>query len=167
MLVSFCVIAYNEEKALPSLFQDIISQDYPHEKMEVVLVDAMSTDNTRKLMEGFAQGKHGFVRVKVLENPKKIQAAGWNVAIRASEGDIIMRIDSHTFIPSDFVSKNVKCIESGEYVSGGPRPNIAEDDTVNNPVSVSLLSGDRKPQIRFWGNHHSGSGNLYHKSFRM
>ena len=38
---------------------------------------------------------------------------------------------------------------------------------VNNPVSVSLLSGDRKPQIRFWGNHHSGSGNLYHKSFRM
>lgn len=38
---------------------------------------------------------------------------------------------------------------------------------VNNPVSVSLLSGDRKPQIRFLGNHHSGSGNLYHKSFRM
>ena len=38
---------------------------------------------------------------------------------------------------------------------------------LNNPVSVSLLSGDRKPQIRFLGNHHSGSGNLYHKSFRM
>lgn len=40
-------------------------------------------------------------------------------------------------------------------------------DKVNNPVPVSLLSGDRKPQIRFLGNHHSGSGNLYHKSFRM
>ena len=40
-------------------------------------------------------------------------------------------------------------------------------DLVNNPVPVSLLSGDRKPQIRFLGNHHSGSGNLYHKSFRM
>ena len=38
---------------------------------------------------------------------------------------------------------------------------------LNIPVSVSLLSGDRKPQIRFLGNHHSGSGNLYHKSFRM
>ena len=38
---------------------------------------------------------------------------------------------------------------------------------MNNPVPVSLLSGDRKPQIRFLGNHHSGSGNLYHKSFRM
>ena len=42
-----------------------------------------------------------------------------------------------------------------------------DDPSVNNPVPVSLLSGDRKPQIRFLGNHHSGSGNLYHKSFRM
>ena len=41
------------------------------------------------------------------------------------------------------------------------------DCLMNNPVPVSLLSGDRKPQIRFLGNHHSGSGNLYHKSFRM
>ena len=40
-------------------------------------------------------------------------------------------------------------------------------EKVNNPASVSLLSGDRKPQIRFLGNHHSGDGNLYHKSFRM
>ena len=38
---------------------------------------------------------------------------------------------------------------------------------LNNPVPVSLLSGDRKPQIRFLGNHHFGRGNLYHKSFRM
>ena len=42
-----------------------------------------------------------------------------------------------------------------------------EIEFMNNPVPVSLLSGDRKPQIRFLGNHHSGSGNLYHKSFRM
>lgn len=44
---------------------------------------------------------------------------------------------------------------------------IYEGGKLNNPVPVSLLSGDRKPQIRFLGNHHSGSGNLYHKSFRM
>lgn len=58
-----------------------------------------------------------------------------------------------------------------------PKRIIAEEPTaqeysivpllLNNPVPVSLLSGDRKPQIRFLGNHHSGSGNLYYKSFRM
>ncbi len=57
MLVSFCVIAYNEEKALPSLFRDIISQDYPHDKMEVILVDAMSTDNTKELIGEIRAGR--------------------------------------------------------------------------------------------------------------
>lgn len=129
MIVSFCVIAYNEEKAISSLFEDIRNQTYPHEKMEVILVNAMSTDKTRKLMEQFAKENHGFRRVVVLDNPKKIQAAGWNVAIKEAQGDIVMRIDAHTMIPKEFVAKNVKCIESGEFVSGGPRPNIAEEDT--------------------------------------
>ena len=50
---------------------------------------------------------------------------------------------------------------------GEPSQINAHPHVLNNPVPVSLLSGDRKPQIRFLGNHHSGSGNLYHKSFRM
>ena len=32
-------------------------------------------------------------------------------------------------------------------------------EMVNIPAFVSLLSGDRKPQIRFYGNRHSGYGN--------
>ncbi len=136
MTVSFCVIAYNEEKAILSLFSDIRNQDYPHDKMEVILVNAMSTDNTRALMEQFAEEDNGFKRVVVVDNPKKIQAAGWNVAIHEAKCDIIMRIDAHTMIPKEFVSKNVRCIEAGEFVSGGPRPNIAEED---NPWKHTLL----------------------------
>lgn len=129
MTVSFCVIAYNEETTLLSLFKDIVSQDYPHEQMEVILVNSMSTDSTRKMMERFAAEDHGFRRVAVVDNPKKVQAAGWNVAINEAQGDIIMRIDAHTMIPKEFVSKNVACIARGEDVSGGPRPNIVDEDT--------------------------------------
>lgn len=49
MLVSFCVIAYNEEKAISSLFNDIRNQDYPHDKMEVNFCDAVSEDRTRQI----------------------------------------------------------------------------------------------------------------------
>ena len=136
MTVSFCVIAYNEERALPSLFQDIRNQDYPHDEMEIVLVDGISTDATRTLMEQFAEENNGFIRVQVLDNPKRIQAAGWNVAIQAAKCDIILRIDAHTMIPKEFVSQNVACIEEGEFVSGGRRPNVAEKDT---PWSNTLL----------------------------
>ena len=51
MTVSVCIIAYNEEKTLTSLFSDIKNQDYPHNKMEVILVNSMSSDRTRVLME--------------------------------------------------------------------------------------------------------------------
>ena len=76
MTVSVCIIAYNEEKTLKSLFSDIVHQDYPHEKMEIILVDSMSTDHTKKIMEEFSNQQNGFERVKVLSNPKKNQAAG-------------------------------------------------------------------------------------------
>ena len=49
MTVSVCIIAYNEEKTLTSLFSDIKNQDYPHNKMEVILVNSMSSDRTRVL----------------------------------------------------------------------------------------------------------------------
>ena len=129
MTVSLCVIAYNEENALTSLLDDIRAQDYPHDKLEIVLVDSMSTDKTRAIMNDFAGEDNGFIRVKVVENPRKIQAAGWNVAIKESECDIIIRVDAHATIPESFVSQNVEDIESGEYVVGGQRPNIAEKDT--------------------------------------
>lgn len=62
-------------------------------------------------------------------------------------------------------------VESIDTLGGRQKMTIINESglyaLVNNPVPVSLLSGDRKPQIRFLGNHHSGSGNLYHKSFRM
>lgn len=38
---------------------------------------------------------------------------------------------------------------------------------LNNTASLSRLSGNRKPQIRFWGNRHSDGGNRCHISFRM
>lgn len=129
MTVSFCIIAYNEERALPSLLEDVKRQSYPHSDMEVILVDSASTDKTKKVMQRFEKEDHDFFRVAVLDNPDKKQAAGWNVAIKAAKGDIIMRIDAHTMIPGDFVEKNVECIKAGEYVSGGPRPNIIESDT--------------------------------------
>lgn len=125
--VSLCVIARNEESVIENLFRDIEKQDYSHEDMEIVLVNSMSTDVTRKLMEDFAEKKRvkPFSKVLVKDNPKGNQAAGWNVAIESASGDVIIRVDAHAMLPSDFVRKNMNCINSGEYVCGGARPNIA------------------------------------------
>lgn len=129
MTVSLCVIAYNEEKFLPNLLIDLSNQTYPHELTEIVLVDGFSSDATKKIMEDFKNDNETFKSVQVLDNPKRIQAAGWNIAVTNAIGDVIVRIDAHTHIPKDFTQKNMILQESGEFVTGGVRPCLIEELT--------------------------------------
>lgn len=129
MLVSFIIVAYNEENTLKEVFKNIKKQDYPHNLIEIILVDGMSTDNTRKIMTDFKNEKNDFHRITIKENCKKTLPCGWNIALKESIGDIIIRIDAHATIPYDFISKNVECIKSGEKICGGYRPNIIDDET--------------------------------------
>ncbi len=126
--VSLCVIALNEEKFLPNLLRDLLAQTYPHEKTQIVLVDSGSTDATRAIMEAFAeQNRDAYRDIMVAENPKRIQAAGWNVAISHATGDVVIRIDAHTHIPAEFTAKNMLLQQNGECVTGGIRPCVIEN----------------------------------------
>ncbi|MEF2953577.1 MAG: glycosyltransferase family 2 protein [Blautia sp.] len=129
MIVSICIVAYNEEKSLPGLFQDILKQTYPHDNIEVVLIDSGSTDSTKNMMIKFKEEHQEFWAVQVLDNPKGIQASGWNVAIKSYRGDVITRIDAHSSITPNFVEENVKLQKEGEFVTGGPRPCVIDEDT--------------------------------------
>ena len=141
MFITICVIAFNEAKTLQSVLDNIISQDYPHKDMEVLLVNSASTDDTRRIMAGFAKKNSvdeqmGFRDVKVLDNPDKTLPCGWNVALRNYRGEAILKVDAHASIPVDFVSRNVNVLESGEDICGGQRPNIIDDPT---PWKETLL----------------------------
>ena len=102
MIVSFAIVAFNEQAYLPSLLEDLKAQDYPHNKIEVLLIDSMSTDNTKNIMEQFKATTNDFLSVKVLPNPKKIIPCGHNVALDNYTGDALIRIDAHASMPSDF-----------------------------------------------------------------
>ena len=130
MKITIGVVAYNEENNLPSLLRDIEAQSYPHADMEVVLADSMSTDDTRKVMQEWQKKKKDtFLDIKIIENPGKIQSCGWNAVIDTFTTEVLIRIDAHSSIPADFVEKNVKALSEGEFVTGGVRPNIVEDDS--------------------------------------
>lgn len=139
--VTFGVIALNEQNYLPDLLSDLWKQTYPHDLIEVVLVDGASTDDTRKLMSAFQKEyQDDFRAVKVLNNEKRVQPAGWNVVINNFTADILLRVDAHARLPHDFVAKNVACINSGEYVCGGPRENIIDKNT---PWKRTLLTAEQ------------------------
>lgn len=120
--VTVGVIAYNEQKYLPALLESIERQTYPHELIDIILVDGRSSDGTRAVMEKFMNKKgKSFRSIKVYDNPKQVQASGWNVVIRNYATDAIVRIDAHAELNDDFVERTMKCLNSGEYACGGIR----------------------------------------------
>jgi glycosyltransferase involved in cell wall biosynthesis len=139
-LVSLCVIAYNEESYLEKLFEAIEAQDYPHAKIELILVDGASSDNTKSIMQKYAAEERSYRAVQVLDNPKRVQPHGWNTAILGSSGDAIVRVDAHASIPPDFVRHSIETLEKGEDVCGGPWFPLLDEKT---PWKQALLAGEQ------------------------
>jgi glycosyltransferase involved in cell wall biosynthesis len=127
LLVSFIVVALNAGEKINSLINDLRKQDYDHNSIEIIFVDSNSSDNTKGIMHNFANSNHDFLRVCVLDNPKKILPCGWNIALTEAKGDVILRVDAHAHIPTDFISQNVKSMEDGERITGGPRISIIDE----------------------------------------
>lgn len=161
MKVSFAIVAYNEEKTLPRLLEDLHGQDYPHEKIQVLLIDSMSTDATWQIMERFAEDARDFAQVLVLKNPGKNIPCGHNVALDHYTGDALVRVDAHASMPPEFIRKNVEVLISGEDVCGGRRPNIIDDET---PWKRTLLCAEQSMFGSSIAPYRNSSKKMYTKS---
>lgn len=128
MLVSIVITALNEERYLPGLFDCILAQTYNHSKIEIIFVDSNSTDLTYNLMIKFREEyKEQFFKIEILKNHLGSQASGFNLGVSHSNGDVILKIDAHSTISTNFVFENVKIINDGEVICGGKRPTICLD----------------------------------------
>lgn len=148
--LSFCVAARNEEKSLPGLFECLLSQSYPLEKIQVLLVDGESDDATLEVMHRFAEDHSDiFSEIMVLNNEKRLGAPGWNLAIEKSTGDLVMIMGAHAYIPSDYIEAMINWISKGEDICGGKVVSIPGDDTnmayVVNLAENSLFGGSIAP----------------------
>ncbi len=99
-MISIICPIYNEEKYIAECQESIIRQDYPHDQMEVLMVDGMSTDRTREIVQQYTE-KYPYI---LWNNPKKIVPVGLNIAIRVAKGDVIIRMDAHAKYPDNYFS---------------------------------------------------------------
>lgn len=130
-IITFCVVAFNSAKTINNLLDNLLEQSYPLRKIEVILVDGNSTDETKNIMLSFEnQHEDKFAGISVLDNMKKTLPCGWNVALKNYTGEAILRVDAHANIPTDFVEKNVRIIENGENICGGKVISLPAKDTL-------------------------------------
>lgn len=147
--VSIIIPCRDEEIFIGNCLDSIIGNDYPKNKLEVLVVDGMSEDRTTEIVKSYAR-RYPFI--KIMANPKKTIPTAMNIGIKESSGDVIMKFDAHTAYEKDYVSKCVKFLN--EYNAdnvGGLQIAIPRNDTlVGKGIVLSLL-------------HPFGIGNSHHR----
>jgi len=137
--VSVIVPCRNEEKFITKCLNSIIQQDYPHEKMEILVIDGMSEDKTRQIAKKISQRNP---IVELLDNPKKITPAAFNLGIKNAKGDVIIIMGAHAKYKKDYISK---CIETllkynADNVGGILRAKASKNTLIAKGIAYCLSS---------------------------
>jgi len=100
--VSIIIPCRNEEKYINTVLEEILSQDFPKDYLEVLVIDGRSEDNTRNIIRDYVKKYPIF---KLVDNQKKTVPFALNLGIKKSKGDYILRMDAHAKYPNNYISK--------------------------------------------------------------
>jgi len=112
-IISIVIPTYNEQNYIKECLNSFLHQDYPKEKMEILVVDGMSADKTKELALNYAK-KYPFI--KVLDNPKRFTPSGFNIGIKNAKGKYICFVGGHSKAPRNYVKKIVYAFEKHKDV---------------------------------------------------
>jgi cellulose synthase/poly-beta-1,6-N-acetylglucosamine synthase-like glycosyltransferase len=123
--VSIAMPSFDEEPYIEACLRSILGQDYPADRMEILVADGGSRDKTRAIVARLAQEDP---RIRLLDNSAhRIQSRGMNLCMKASKGELILVTDVHAEYAKDYVSQLVRAFEkSGADCAGGAQRAKAE-----------------------------------------
>jgi glycosyltransferase involved in cell wall biosynthesis len=118
--VTIAMPAYNEERYIEACIASVQAQDYPRELIEILVADGRSTDQTRDILARLAVADP---RIRVIDNPARLQAAGLGLLVKQATGDIFVRMDVHCEYAPDYVRRCVETLErtGADNVGGAQR----------------------------------------------
>ncbi|MFF2494860.1 glycosyltransferase family 2 protein [Agromyces sp. NPDC058064] len=105
--VSYVMPVLNDVAHVRQAVESILAQDYAG-PVEVLIALGPSIDGTNELVADLASRDE---RIRVLENAVGSTPAGLNIGIRAARYPVVVRVDSHSMLPSDYARIAVATLE--------------------------------------------------------
>jgi poly-beta-1,6-N-acetyl-D-glucosamine synthase len=126
--VSAVIVVRNEEAVIARKLDNLLSLDYPQEKLDVVVVSDGSSDGTNATLERYASDPQLQGRIKTFHKlASQGKAAGLNDAVKLATGEVLLFTDARQYIEpaalrlliENFADSEVGAA-SGELMLGDP-----------------------------------------------
>jgi glycosyltransferase involved in cell wall biosynthesis len=99
---SMIIPARNEEEFIERCVRACLENEYPADRIEVIVADGFSDDRTREIVARLAEEDP---RVRMLDNPMRISPTGVNIGIRNAKGDVIVFLSGHAVVSRNYMAE--------------------------------------------------------------
>lgn len=118
--VTAIIVVRDEEQYIRNAVMSFLQQQYPSDRMELLIIDGNSQDRTvlfaKQTVAAWESQGH-YMRVRYFENPKKNLAAGWNLGIQAAQGEYVVRIDAHAQADENLIPRCIEILQTHSDVA--------------------------------------------------
>jgi succinoglycan biosynthesis protein ExoA len=113
--VSLAIPAYNESKYIEHLIRSFLSTKYTN-LLEIIVADGGSTDGTQDIVKALSLDDP---RVRIINNPYKVQSVGLNLIFKETRGNVFLRADAHSDYAPDYIEKCVEALAESKALNVG------------------------------------------------
>lgn len=130
-IVTIGICVRNCEMSIKEAIESVLSQDYPHDRMELIIVDDGSKDQTLPILQIYVS--KASIRTKLFSGSWKGLGAARNLVVNNASGEYIIWVDGDMILPEDHVRRQV------EYMQQNPKVGIAKA-RYGVPLKESLIA---------------------------
>lgn len=114
--VTILIAAYNEEEVIAATLENKLTLDYPHDKLEIIVISDGSTDGTDTIVSRFADRNVRLLR----QEPRAGKTSALNMATPLANGEVIVFSDANSLYAPDALRRLVANFADSEvgYVTG-------------------------------------------------
>jgi cellulose synthase/poly-beta-1,6-N-acetylglucosamine synthase-like glycosyltransferase len=120
--VSIVLPAYNEGVYLEHSLKTLLSLDYPKDKLEIIVVDDGSTDNTYEIAKKFEGG-----RIKVFTKKNGGKGSALNFGIKEAKGELIATMDADSYLTKNALYELLPFFNEPRVMAVTPAVKIKSD----------------------------------------
>ena len=121
--VAIIVPCWNEETTIGGTVKSLLALDYPKDRLQIVLVNDGSTDNTRAVMDEYRN--HPQITVVHKENGGKHTAINAGIEI-AKDAEIVGCLDADSFVAPDALREIISCFDNPRVMAATPAMSVHE-----------------------------------------